>query len=432
MKLSAQRRLPLIVVFLILGLSLHNFLNYDPRSGYDANGHFSHIHQIAETGEVRLNTYSASNPPLYYWFMAALWKLTQGEKALQFVSLALYWLGCFVLFQALRLVGASVAMASLLTLGFAFLPVNLAYSLNVFNYALANPLLYLGVVYMLYLFRSEITLARIALLALIASAATLTALTALSLVVLVGVFALIGPVSKTPRWKLLLTALGVMGIFLVPYFTARIERVGCATCSLHRGRPWEEWWLLRPLWYYLPTRLTLLFQNPVQEGPFRDWDMWTYLHGTTFGDYWNYLISPHNQYRPGFPVPLTGRHAVDAQRLRGLRIVMGLALPVVALGGWAVLSQAVRWAKRGRDILSRGRSETLLFMFCVLQFAQFFVYCHTYRDPVSLHGGYLLGAYFALCVLLGIYSQRASRRWNYAFGGVLVVFSLASGWVFYL
>ena len=407
----------LLFVVTLAIFSIRNVLVYPAELGYDASGHLGHLIYLAENGKAPPNTlYSASNPPLYYWIGAGIWKVTQSRKALQVFSLLLYFLGCWLFFDLLR--GNQVARLPRLALTayYAYLPLSLNYPYMIFNYVLLN-FLAVAAFHALSRFCKLRTLGyqNALILALLATLAVLTALSGLALWALCFFFlALSSDLKRAARVRLLAVYCSASLVVLTPYLAYRKMSFGCVLCSLHRG---EERSGVRAFVPMAPRKYVhfdfRVFDRPVYSPEVGYLDgVSSFLYATWFGDYWGYLSTQGE----------TQVSQWKADQLFGRRLLMWMGIPIT----FATLYLFYR----RRKVASL--REALPLVGIALFFAQFFAYIHIYRSEVTWHSGYLWPCVPLVGWIAGDFLTRSSTQARSVVCGYLLVFSAASAVVFWL
>jgi hypothetical protein len=218
MKRAAFIAVAAVMVVVGLAVRVNNVAVFPSLRGYDGFGHFTYIWYMAENWRVPLSTagWSFFHPPLYYAFMASIWKLASGTdpvlrlKAGTMVMAMLSLAHAWVSYVVVRRYFPGKWLIHLLAPGLMlFLPVHLYSVAFLGNEGLNAALCSLALLALLWVLEKE-NWQRAALLGLVLGLAMLTKFSALAVVA--GSFATLGlRMVLRRRWSGGLRTLVIVG-----------------------------------------------------------------------------------------------------------------------------------------------------------------------------------------------------------------------------
>ena len=448
-KISSRQlmKFSIICIFvLLLFFHINNFIKYDPKWGYDASAHISIIQEISHTNHWPTdNRYGTSNPPLYYFIAAYLYKYSHNIKLVQLFSLFLFALNIFLFYKCINLLSHHTLLKLALVVFFALLPVHLYVPYMINNYSLAHTLAFLSLYTLIALSKhSRITVINVIVLGGITVLAILASLTNLFLVIVVLAFLCLFPYRLflpfqqwLQRIRNMVVFISVLLVLMIPYYSFKIQHFGCFFCTSH----WQPSPVKLTQFYKVyPTRWYVNFNLKSLNYPDDSYDekegLWISLHKTLYGDYQTYLVDgkTHENVKVNSDSdPLgrvkSGRHYYDQRRIKNLRILhyMGLSISLVFM-----VIMCLNFKNMLHFFHNKRRSfflQTLFILTIGAVFCQFLVYIFRYPNWVNVHSGYLLPAVFSLLVSL---SMIKNTKLATGTAICLTVFSIVSYLTFFM
>jgi hypothetical protein len=433
-----MRILKLLLLALLFILPVNNFILYNPQWGYDGAEHISSIIKIATEHHRANEGYASSNPPLYYYLAATIYKLTKSIKFIQFLSLISYLGYLFLLYRLIGLFRDNWFIKYSFTAFFSLLPLTINYAYMIYNYAWGHLFSLLGIYIILKIAqkrRMEFVFS--VFLGLVTGFGILTSMTNLSLVAIVmSVFALFPKVTISKKIIHMVLFAVISCIIVMPYYNFKTKKYGDFLSAPNKGiKVHVKLTEMYPLKYFCNLNIDM-FKKPFALNYLEE-SFWIRLHQTTYGDYWNYLVNARNSNENAIQndrrvkegkLFKTSPHYIDNVRIAELKILNYLGLPIaltlIVFFMISVYKTFFLFIRGDNEYITHFALVTTVIVF----YLQFFAFIFSYPFFQCVHAGYTLPAFFALLLIL--VRNVSNKQITYILSAYLLLFAACSFYSF--